>query len=189
MASSNVDSRAYGPKGSSYGRVISDAWLIKFDQAYTKAKFSFGKQSDFDAITTMYQEKHSAIAEAIAEAKKRKTRSLLSLILGSAAFALFFVGTILILTLPTVNRNREKINQESERLEAIVEEVYDAIEDEDYVLARAKAATIVYGGPSGQGGLNIEFKWTDVREGLLEIIDKAEQGLEYEPIPIESESP
>ena len=72
-------------------------------------------------------------------------------------------------------------------METIVQEVYDAIENADYVLARAKAANAVYGGPTGQGGYQAKVKWETVRIGLLEIIDKAEQGLEYDPHPIEQQ--
>lgn len=53
-------------------------------------------------------------------------------------------------------------------------------------MARAKAANVVYGGPTGQGGYQAEVKWETVRNGLLEIIDKAEQGLEYGPLPVET---
>ena len=40
-----------------------------------------------------------------------------------------------------------EIAAENERLEAIVQEVYDALENENFVLARAKAATLVFSGP------------------------------------------
>ena len=76
-----------------------------------------------------------------------------------------------------------KVAQETARLDAIVLEVYDAIENEDYVLARAKAATVVFRLPAH--GYETE-DWDQVRAGLLEIIDKAEQGLEYDPISTET---
>ena len=91
---------------------------------------------------------------------------------------------ILALTLPVAKEKRAAIEQESERLESIVLEVYDAIDNENYVLARAKAANVVYGGPTSQGGYQVEMKWETVRSGLLEIIDNAQLGLEYDPISI-----
>ena len=183
LALSNVDTRTYGlAGGSTTHKAISNAWYAKLEQAYTKARVSFGKQSDFSEISAIYQEKHREIAAV----KKKKVRAILAIIFGSIAFALALVGMILMLALPAEKENKEKVAQESARLDAIVLEVYDAIEDEDYVLARAKAATVVFAGPTGQGGYEARLKWDQVRAGLLEIIDKAEQGLDYDPIPIET---
>ena len=183
LALSNIDARTYGLGGGSYiHKAISNAWHAKLEQSYTKARFAFGKRADFDEISAIYEEKQREIAAA----KKRKVRAILAIIFGSAAFVLVLVGMILMLTLPVAKENRDKVSQESARLETIVQEVYDAIENEDYILARAKAANVVYGGPTGQGGYQAEVKWETVRIGLLEIIDKAEQGLEYDPIPVET---
>ena len=183
LALSNIDACTYGLGGGSYiHKAISNAWHAKLEQSYTKARFAFGKRADFDEISAIYEEKQREIAAA----KKRKVRAILAIIFGSAAFVLVLVGMILMLTLPVAKENRDKVSQESARLETIVQEVYDAIENEDYVLARAKAANVVYGGPTGQGGYQAELKWETVRIGLLEIIDKAEQGLEYDPLPVET---
>ena len=184
LALSNVDTRTYGLAGGSYThKAISNAWYTKLEQAYTKAKFAFGKRPDFDDITAIYQEKHREIALA----KKKKVRAILAIVFGSIAFAAALVGLILVLAIPAAKQSAaedsEKVKQETARLDAIVLEVYDAIENEDYVLARAKAATVVFRLPAH--GYETE-DWDQVRAGLLEIIDKAEQGLDYDPIPIET---
>lgn len=184
LALSNVDTRTYGLAGGSYThKAISNAWYTKLEQAYTKAKFAFGKRPDFDDITAIYQEKHREIALA----KKKKVRAILAIIFGSIAFAAALVGLILSLAIPAAQKSAAedsvKVAQETARLDAIVLEVYDAIENEDYVLARAKAATVVFRLPAH--GYETE-DWDQVRAGLLEIIDKAEQGLEYDPISTET---
>ncbi|MCL1940687.1 MAG: hypothetical protein FWG09_02000, partial [Synergistaceae bacterium] len=48
LAASNVQETAYetNKKGSA-DRKLSDAWLAKLEQAYHKAKFTFGNSSDF----------------------------------------------------------------------------------------------------------------------------------------------
>lgn len=176
LAVSNIDVRTYSLGGGSYiQKSISNAWYAKLEQAYTKAKFAFGKHSDFEEISTIYQKKH----EEIAITKQKKVRSILAIIFGAASFVIVLVGMILILTLPVAKEKREKISQEAVRLEAVVQEVYNAIEDENYVLARAKAANVVYGGPTEQGGYQVKEKWESVRTELLEIIEQAERGLEY----------
>ena len=114
-------------------------------------------------------------------------RGILAIIFGSIAFAGALVGLILALAIPAAQKSKAEdsvlITQETARLDAIVLEVYDAIENEDYVLARAKAATVVFRLPGH--GYETE-DWDRVRAVLLEIIDKAEQGLDYDPIPIET---
>ena len=182
LALSNIDARTYRLGGGSYiQKAISNAWYAKLEQAYTKARFAFGKRSDFDDINALYQEKHREIAAA----KKKKVQAILAIVFGSIAFALALVGLILALTIPAARANKEKVKQESARLESIVQEVYDAIENEDYILARAKASNVVFVGPDGQGGYEEKERWKQIKEELLEIIDKAEQGVDYGSVPIE----
>lgn len=184
LALSNIDARTYGLGGGSYiHKAITNAWYAKLEQAYTKAKFAFGKRPDFAEINSLYQEKHDAIAKA----KKKKVRGILAIIFGSIAFAGALVGLILALAIPAAQKSKAEdsvlVPQETARLDAIVLEVYDAIEKEDYVLARAKAATVVF---RLSGHYTQVATWDQVRTRLLEIIDKAEQGLDYDPIPIET---
>ena len=180
LAISNVDANTYGlAGGSNTHKAISNAWFSKLEQAYTKARVVFGRQSDFSEISVIYQEKKREIAIA----KKKKVRGILAIIFGSIIFAVVLVGLILFISIPAAQKSAAedsvKVAQETARLNTIVQDVYDAIEDEDYVLARAKAATLVFMLP-GHGYESED--WEQVRTELLEIVDKAEQGLDYVPV-------
>jgi hypothetical protein len=47
---------------------VSDAWEAKFEQAYEKAKLSFGHTQDFEKIQALYQGKENKV-------KQRKKKS------------------------------------------------------------------------------------------------------------------
>lgn len=176
LAISNVDANTYGLSGgSNTHKAISNAWLSKLEQAYTKARVVFGKQPDFSEISVIYQEKQQEIAAV----KKKKGRAIIAIVFGSIAGGLAILALILAFAIPGIKKDKEKVAEETARLNTIVQEVYDAIEDEDYVLARAKAATLVFMLPSH--GYESE-DWEQVRIELLEIVDKAEQGLDYDPV-------
>lgn len=67
------------------------------------------------------------------------------------------------------------IDKENRRLEDIVSEVYEAIEDENYTLARAKTANIVFSGSTTTDGEQAVEKWDKTRTELLAVIDSAEK--------------
>lgn len=185
LASANIDMSIYSFSMNSIPiakKAISDAWQAKFEQAYKKAQLSFGKRSDFTDISLLYNQKN----EEIRATKKKKTiTTIVAVLCGILIFATC-VGTPILLAENSLSADTERVAQENERLDAIVQEVYDAIEEENYVLARAKAASISFSGPTILEGNLAREKWDQVRADLLEIIDKAEQGLEYDPIPIET---
>lgn len=62
-------------------------------------------------------------------------------------------------------------NKEEERLQAIVNEVLYDIENENYDIAKIKASSIYY---TADWSDEIEDKWDNTREALLEVIGKAE---------------
>ena len=172
LASSNVDVRTYGLGGGSFAqKEISNAWYNKFEQAYKKAQLVFGKREDFADIILLYQQKRDEIANE----KKKKCKAIFSIILGSLAVFFILLVLIIILSTAAAKSNRQKVGQENERLEAVVQEVYDALEEENYTLARVKATTISFVGPSGQGGYDAKNKWEQVRNDLLKIIDAESQ--------------
>lgn len=57
MSSSNISEDHYSDRISKGQKTISDAWKSKFEQAYQKAKVSFGKTPEFEEIRAMYAEK------------------------------------------------------------------------------------------------------------------------------------
>ena len=70
MAASNVDETAYEYlKRNSSDRQLSDAWLVKLEQAYHKAKFSFGSSSDFYSIHNIYERTNKKVNNATKKAK------------------------------------------------------------------------------------------------------------------------
>lgn len=185
LASANIDMSVYGFNSSSLPaaqKAISDAWRAKFEQAYKKAKLSFGKEPSFVNISLLYSQKND---EIIAAQKKTSRSNIIFGICIALVFAIC-VGIPIISGTSSLSEDTERVAQENERLDAIVQEVYAAIEEENYVLARAKAASISFSGPTILEGNLAREKWDQVRADLLEIIDKAEQGLEYDPIPIET---
>lgn len=166
LASSNINPKRHNvfAELSETEKAISDAWSTKFEQAYEKAKMSFGDSPEFQKFHSMYI--------------KRKSQTMLmrrGSILGITAIILAFVCFFLLLSVP--HKNAEKQNAaENARLESIVEEVYSAIEAEDYLMARAKAATLVFSVHNGFEKEHVEI-WDAKRENLLKVIDEAENKL------------
>lgn len=69
LAASNIDMKLYGLGNqgvlTASQRAVSDAWMAKFEQAYQKAKLSFGNSPDFENINAVYEQK-------IKEIKRKK---------------------------------------------------------------------------------------------------------------------
>ena len=65
LASSNIDFKLYGLGNqgviTASQRAVSDAWLAKFEQAYEKARFTFGTTPEFSSIKSMYEKKQKKL--------------------------------------------------------------------------------------------------------------------------------
>jgi len=159
LAKSNVDSDLYVNDIHNSARVVSDAWKSKFEQAYQKAKLTFGTDSDFSNVQSLYMQLYGGI-------KKGKRKMWFFILL---FFAIFFGGTAILLitsgdTTPQVNV------KEVARLEAVVEEIESNLEDGKYKLALTLAESLEYGGYDGVA----EREWNVKREYLIEqILDEA----------------
>lgn len=166
LASSNINMQRYNYIDSipESEKAVSDAWKAKFDQAYEKAKLSFGHTPDFKRIQDIYEKKNSQV-------KNSKKKGVLTFI----AFMAFCLIVPFGLIYGGLNSDNRKINAENARLEAIVVEVYDALEDENYTLARAKAASLTFSGPNTPEADNASEKWDKTRTELLAIIDAASE--------------
>ena len=90
LASSNIDFKLYGDNTSGIQREISDAWLAKFDQAYQKAKLTFGKNPDFQYMKNIFNETHRKI-------NKVKRNYVLLIIISILGTLLFFFIMFLLL--------------------------------------------------------------------------------------------
>lgn len=94
LASSNIDLKLYGlgDQGilTASKRAVSDAWLAKFDQAYEKAKFTFGESKDFRYINEIYEKKQKQLT-----AKKREVPMLvIGMVVAMGLLALFMLLVI-----------------------------------------------------------------------------------------------
>lgn len=169
LASSNINLQRYSTLSgiSASEQAVSDAWEAKFEQAYEKAKLSFDHSPEFEKIHTMYLKKNGEI-------KSRKKKSGYVWIGFGIFFAIFSLVLFISVSRITSSENKQ-IDAENLRLEAIVEEVYAALEDGNYVLARAKAASLVFSGPYTSTASLATEKWDKTRSELLEIISDTEK--------------
>lgn len=153
-------------------RALSSAWKAKFDQAYHKAMLVIDTPEDIQRIKDLYSKTQT---ETVINQRKRMTSIIVPLVF---AFALFFVGPILVLIRsPGRAEYNYGVSTENERLNTIVEEVYDYIDQGNYTMARIKAASLSFNFTSEWSSdyEAVAKKWDKTREDLLEIIDEAEQ--------------
>ena len=176
LASSNIDIKSYGLFGmqnqniNPAQRELSDAWLAKFEQAYEKAKLSFGETTEVIKIKNIYDKKNEQIVN-----NKKKIKLFW---LGILAIFLIIPIVSLITIFSISSINTQKIETENERLEIIVEEVYDAIENDNFTLARAKASQIIFSDTTAVDGQQEAERWEKIRTDLIKVIDVAEKDSE-----------
>ncbi len=183
LAASNIDLKLYGMAYHSSQfqgmlvasqRAVSDAWLAKFEQAYQKAQLLFTDCQELLSINELYVQKMKEMQK-----KKRELPLFVVGMVGSMVLILLIIWIPLTFGFNSSDDYDIKIAQENERLENIVSEVYIAIEEENYVLARAKTANLVFYGPTTFSGEQAAEKWDETRDELQEIINKAEYGSDY----------
>lgn len=124
LASSNID--------------ISDAWIPKVEQAYKKATTLLKGSEDFNKIEQLYKE--CRIKKRKRKKMKRSTKIVL-IVLGAhvGLFALLLLAGIL-----TGGTASQKNEAEEKRLNAIVQEVDDALDNHDYKLAMRIVESMKY---------------------------------------------
>ena len=172
LASSRIKNvRTDGPLSSNETALVN-AWKAKFDQAYHKALLVIDTSDDIQRIKDLYSKTQT---EVVNNQRKRTTRLVMPV---AIYFALMFV-LLIFLRIPSSGRAEYNygVSKENERLNAIVEEVYDYIEQENYTMARVKAASLSFNFTSEWSSdyEAVAKKWDKTREDLLEIIDEAEQ--------------
>lgn len=96
LAASNIDLKLYGVENraaiNSPQRLISDAWLAKFEQAYEKARFSFSGYPDFMNIIKEIYEKKMIQLEEEKRNKKISERNALIILLAIVAFCFIMLA-------------------------------------------------------------------------------------------------
>ena len=170
LAASNINMQRYNDFDSisESEQAVSDAWEAKFEQAYEKAKLSFGSTPEFKKIQAIYEKKSGEIQKS----KKKRVYFWA----GFGAFFVIFFVVMFGIIFGSISSENKQIAAENARLEAIVEEVYEALENDNYVLARAKAASLVFSGPDNSEAELATEKWDKTRTELLAIIDAAAGG-------------
>ena len=162
LSSSNISEDRYKEDTSAAKKAISDAWAAKFEQAYQKALLVFAGAPELPQIKQIYDIKQKSVRKS--KAKGFWTNPLVWSFSIVAIFLVF--GLCMVLTIESLNA------KETKRLDAIVDEVYEAIEDQDYVLARARASAVIWNGIEDREKTK---QWNGVREQLLDTISDAEE--------------
>lgn len=164
LAQSNVDCKLYVNDIHNSARVVSDAWKSKFEQAYQKAKLTFGTDTDFSNVHSLYMQLQGGI-------KKEKRKLLIFVLLGMVI--IFGFTPILMISLgetaPQVNA------KEVDRLESIVGEIESNLDKGKYKMALVLAEKLNYGAYDEVQ----EREWKVKREYLIEQIieEAAENGV------------
>lgn len=182
LASSNINLKRYNDfeQITMSQKAVSDAWEAKFEQAYEKAKLSFGDTPEFQKIQSIYEKKNGEISKS----KKSRIYLWVGVIGGFVLVYVLLMGLLISLG----NSDSRNIDEENQRLEAIVDEVYEALENENFVLARAKAASLTFSGPDTSEADKASEKWDKTRAELLELIDAQSKGQSITPGDSENES-
>ena len=157
LASSNVNPYAT----SQVEKAISDAWQSKYDQAYQKAKYSFGNSVEFNGIFNDYKMNKRQYRKG-----KRKDVFLIIVCLLSG---LLLLGGAWFAIIAGNKQEQEKIDQ----LEEIVQEIQIDISNGNYDSAYIKATSLHLDGSfSSQEDKDY---WDSQREALIELINEKKE--------------
>ncbi len=66
--------------------------------------------------------------------------------------------------------NNHKVEEENQRLEIVLSEIYEEIETGNYELANAKVATLIFNGPDTSSGKRSAKRWATVKDELALMI-------------------
>lgn len=171
LAGSNIDFDIYKETKPSGARFeVSNAWVAKMEQAYQKAKMTFKEDIEFEKIHEIYVKTNKRLKRS----KGATWRLIGFLYLGIIAF-------IVIIGLSTRLYSSKEEAREIERLETIVAEIENALEDGEYKLALMNATTLEYQGYNDEQ----ERRWNIQKEIWIErVIEEATvHGVQLEYIP------
>lgn len=93
LASTNIDTEVLDNGGSTDNisrKLVTNAWIAKFEQSYQKAKLAFGDSPEFDDIKVIYDKKQKEI-------RKGKTKKLRQLALIMLPLILLYIFLMLFL--------------------------------------------------------------------------------------------
>ncbi len=159
LASSNIDC----PHKEAF-----QAWVAKFEQCYQKAKLSFRQESDFLKIQAIYEKTQKTI-------KRIRRKGPLGKFIKIGLPIIIFVVLNVIFWSWVLFSDSDPVNSDKEiaRLEAIVAEVEEALENKEYDLAMMHAKSIDFF-PNHNSTSDYERQWDIERDYLIKkVIDAA----------------
>ena len=174
LATSNVDMSMYESTNAPTAGVkaMNEAWHAKIKQIYAKAKNAYGTDPEFSKIQELY---NSCFADITRRKKKKIFKNII--LYGGAPIAL----VVLCIFLLVLNWIQEP--KEIDRLESILVETQEALNNGEYKLALNYADSIDY----QRFDIEMEREWDIQREYWVEKVleEAAENGvdLEYTPTP------
>lgn len=171
LATSNIDMSIYSSLKMSDAseKAMTEAWNAKIKQVYAKAKNTCRLDSDFFQIQELYD-------SCYADIDKHKRKKTLKRVLLAVSIPLLCA----IIVIPMKIFSSKDEEREIKRLEAIVDEVQDALEQKEYKLALNNAVSIDYQGKDTE----LDRQWDIKREYWADkVVEKAAKDgvvLEYE---------
>ena len=174
LATSNVDMSMYSSLDTPTAGVkaMTEAWNAKIKQVYAKAKNTYKSDPDFAKIQELYD-------SCYADITKQKKKKIVKWVLLVGWIPLLWA----VILIPLIISSPKDEAKEIERLEAIVIEVQDALEQKEYKLALNTADSIDY----QRYDVEMERKWDIQREHWVDKVleEAAKNGveLEYTPTP------
>lgn len=175
LASANVDPEAFNThKEDTVGARVSNAWLAKMEQAYQKAQLLFEDTVEFRKIEQIYISKNNKSTFSKKSGKRSRSFEKNKLWLGkiAALFAVFAVCALLFM-IPQIIFSTEEIEHKAleNKLESLVEQVEQSINNEEWQTARIKANQIIM---DDNWSTDSKEKWDSIRESLIEEIEEAQ---------------
>lgn len=173
LASTNME--------NNFKQEVSEAWSVKFEQAYEKSKIIYGESEDFSRCYNFFLRKKEANRRATKHNEKKekqlrkkeqsdkKYNRAAKLLDKSSEWIPFVCMFLLIVLLIGWGTIPHAIKEH--QLEKLVNEVEQHISDGDFEAARRKASQII--DDSGWSE-DSENKWNGIRESLLEAIAREE---------------
>lgn len=146
-------------------REVVDAWLVKIEQCYQKAKLAFGTDSDFVKIQSIYEKTQTTIKK---NRRKRPLRKILTVFLPITVGVIITVSWL-------ADPKPLGTKKEVARLETIVLEVEQALANQDYDLAMMLAKSIDFF-PNHEAISDHERQWDIKRDHLIKQVITAAAG-------------
>lgn len=172
LASANLDSDAFDTdKDDSVDARVSNAWLAKMEQAYRKAQLFLEDTIEFKKIEKIYISKNRTISSAKKSGKRKRIIEKNKSWLGTVALIAMMILIPSVIFLPQQIKHKSLENQ----LESLVEQVQQAIENEEWQTARINANQIIM---DDNWSTESKEKWDSVRMSLIVEIEEAQDKAE-----------